>query len=144
MVCFRLTNVPCQFSLWSLLKSLLMGVTVNRAVPEGLTDTIILLCWVWTPISLYWGRICVTLHCGPQIFQPGAAPMLNPRGPPVSSLFSTAIARRFFDSGFSHTSKSFPCRKREVLLVYIFICHYPHWSFVMNAIKSLSGWSQTM
>lgn len=37
-----------------------------------------------------------------------------------------------------------PVEKGEVLLVYTFICHYPHWSFVINAIKSLSGWSQTM
>lgn len=111
---WRLTDVSCQCSLNSSFDALLVGVTVSRAVPEGLTYTTTLLCRVWTPSSLYWGRICVTLHVGSQIFQPGAALMTNPLGPPISCLFSTAMASRFFDRGLSHTSKLSTCRTGEM------------------------------
>lgn len=87
---------------------------VSRAVPEGLTGKTSLLCAVWTPMSLYWGRICVTLQ-GLQTSQPGAALMTKPLGPPISCLFTTAMARRCFDRGLSHTSKLSTWRANQIL-----------------------------
>ena len=92
-----------------------MGVMVSRAVPEGLTDTTILVCGSCTPSSLYWGRICVTLHWGSQSLKPGAARSKNPLAPPISCVFSTATACRFANSRFSHTWKLSICRTSQDL-----------------------------
>lgn len=131
MVCLRLT-VSLQYSLLSPVMLLLMGVTVSRVVPEGLTDKIILVCRVWTPSSLYWGRICVTSHWGSQIFQPGAALMTNPRGPPISCWFSTAIARWFLDRVLSHTSKLSTCKTSS-----LWFWQWWYYSILLTAITAL-------
>lgn len=88
---------------------------VSRAVPEGLTDRTALLCAVWTPMSLYWGRISWTLHAGSQTLQPGAALSTKPLGPPISCLFRTAMARRRLDRGLSHTSKLSTCGANQTI-----------------------------
>lgn len=90
-------------------------MTVSRTVPEGLTLRTILLYKGWTPMSLYWGRICVTLQAGLQTLQPWAARITKPLGPPISCWFTTAMASRCFDRGLSHTSKLSTCGANQIL-----------------------------
>lgn len=99
----------CTLSLWSPSWWRLRGVMRSSAVPEGLMGGAILLCGCWKPISSYWGRICVMIHSGMQVFQPGASRIKNSLGPPISTVFMMAMASRFCDRGFSHTSNPCTC-----------------------------------
>lgn len=130
MMYLFLTNISCLSSFYSPLKSLLKDVMVSRAVPEGFTDNTMWLFGVWKPSSLYLGRICVTSHRGSQYFQPGAALMVNPLGPPISCLFSTAIASRFLIRGLSQTSKLSNWRTSHDILIR-------HWVVLKGPLDTL-------
>lgn len=95
---------------------LLIGLTVRSVVPVGLTWTTTFDTSSWTPISLYTGRICVTLHLGLQSCQLGSVltERVNLRGPPISCLFITARANLSPDKSRSHISKLSACEQSGI------------------------------